>query len=147
VEGSKKWEFFGETIKFPLECQPSSASDCPAEVLETLTMQKGDVLYVPRGHWHSVVAESGQSLHLTVGIYNQTRYDFLQWLASLARFDPMMRSNFLNQTGRTTIEESILATRCFIDELLINNAKLLDDYKEHRESINCSRHEFRINLT
>jgi ribosomal protein L16 Arg81 hydroxylase len=31
-------------------------------------LQPGDLLYLPRGHWHQAVASQEQSLHLTLGI-------------------------------------------------------------------------------
>lgn len=43
-------------------------------------LNKGDVLYLPRGHWHNVVLCDEMSLHLTLGMFIPTGIDFLVWL-------------------------------------------------------------------
>lgn len=61
LEGSKDWRFYGEPIPGPaLTRKPDQL---PAEISATLTMQPGDVLYVPAGQTHQCTAH-GYSMHL-----------------------------------------------------------------------------------
>jgi ribosomal protein L16 Arg81 hydroxylase len=53
LQGHKKWQVQLTQTKEPyLECM----------------LSPGDLLYIPRGHWHFAVASKEQSLHLTLGI-------------------------------------------------------------------------------
>jgi ribosomal protein L16 Arg81 hydroxylase len=84
IEGSKKWRVFGESFRFPLEkhCRTTQFSDTPAGTpYLDVTLNTGDVLYIPRGHWHDAVACEEPSLHLTLGITCRTGLDWITWLA------------------------------------------------------------------
>ncbi|WP_235526571.1 JmjC domain-containing protein [Nostoc piscinale] len=57
---------------------PSSKQQQPqAPPYLECVLQAGDLLYIPRGHWHHAVACEQPSLHLTVGIECQTGLDWL----------------------------------------------------------------------
>ncbi|MGQ3045204.1 MAG: JmjC domain-containing protein [Niveispirillum sp.] len=48
-------------------------------------MTPGDLLYLPRGEVHAAVPEEQPSMHLTIGIAEQTGVDFIAWLATKAK--------------------------------------------------------------
>jgi len=81
IEGDKKWFVFHETLSYPTPEMKSSSQLPPKDppYLECI-LKAGDVLYIPRGHWHYAVACEDPSLHLTVGIECQTGLDWLGWL-------------------------------------------------------------------
>ncbi|NJR48829.1 MAG: transcription factor jumonji jmjC domain-containing protein [Leptolyngbyaceae cyanobacterium CSU_1_3] len=81
VAGEKKWFVYRETVLYPTSEMPSSKQNQPTEppYLECL-LKPGDLLYIPRGHWHYAIASEQSSLHLTVGIEGQTGLDWLGWL-------------------------------------------------------------------
>lgn len=56
-------------------------------------MSPGDVLYIPRGHWHYAVALDQPSLHLTLGVHNKTGIDFIEWMVSELRKQAEWRQN------------------------------------------------------
>ena len=56
-------------------------------------LEKGDVLYVPRGHWHYAIAEDSVSLHVTVGITCRKGLAFLDWLSGELASEPVWRRN------------------------------------------------------
>jgi hypothetical protein len=81
IEGSKQWYVFDDTIKYPLPGQKSTGFSAPTEQpYLSCTLHPGDVLYIPRGHWHYAIACESPSLHLTVGIHPKTGIDLLEWL-------------------------------------------------------------------
>ncbi|NER96127.1 MAG: cupin [Symploca sp. SIO1B1] len=83
VDGSKKWQVFQDTMKYPLPEQKSSVLVPPEGEPElSCILNPGDVLYIPRGYWHYALALEQPSLHLTLGIHCQTGIDFLEWLVS-----------------------------------------------------------------
>nr|WP_326813400.1 cupin domain-containing protein [Streptomyces scopuliridis] len=59
-----------------------------------LVLRPGDLLYLPRGWWHSVAASEGEhSLHLTFGIQTTTGAQLLSWLADDLRRHDVLRED------------------------------------------------------
>lgn len=96
VEGRKSWKVFEPTFPHPLERHARHRGKGPEDAVPYLecTMDVGDVLYIPRGHWHYAMAET-PSMHLTLGAQPRTQAEFLQWLATqVADNDSGMRRDF-----------------------------------------------------
>lgn len=94
IEGEKQWFVYSETIPYPLS-ESRSRDRLPPESPPYLecTLKAGDLLYIPRGHWHYALAGDRASLHLTVGIDCQTGLDWWEWIARELREDPQWRQN------------------------------------------------------
>ncbi len=130
IEGNKEWYVFSDTLKYPLTEQ-KSASETPPEGEPYLkcTLTPGDVLYIPRGHWHYAVALDQPSLHLTLGIHCQTGVDFLDWLVSELRQNEAWRKSLPLRFDAAPLDQSI------------NN--LIENFKEYltnsdiQERYNC----------
>ncbi|MGB7060607.1 MAG: cupin domain-containing protein [Geitlerinemataceae cyanobacterium] len=81
IDGSKEWNVFTDTLKYPLKTDKSSQLQPPAESpYLNCVLEPGDVLYIPRGHWHYALALDRPSLHLTLGIHGKTGIDVLEWI-------------------------------------------------------------------
>ncbi len=81
VEGSKQWPVYNETFKYPLSNQKSASLTSPEEESYlSCVLHPGDVLYIPRGHWHYAVTQDEPFIHLTLGIHCKTGVDLLEWL-------------------------------------------------------------------
>lgn len=79
--GKKKWEIYEANLEAPVFNMKKHSKDKPDyEPYISKTLENGDFLYVPRGHWHCPIAIEETSLHLTIGIKSRTGLDFLQWL-------------------------------------------------------------------
>jgi ribosomal protein L16 Arg81 hydroxylase len=76
--GRKRWRLYGSRVVLPLDDDtagtPSTAS---GELREDLTLEPGDVLYVPRGVLHEVHAIDGPSAHLTLSMHVYRIMDLL----------------------------------------------------------------------
>ena len=88
VEGRKQWRVFEPTLeKAPLQSMEYNLADCQPPDPEKdapycdCTLDVGDVLYIPRGHWHYAVAET-PSIHLTVGLSPTSGIDLLNWITA-----------------------------------------------------------------
>lgn len=108
--GRKVWKVFEPTRRFPLDRDPSDQKKRYAKPTEgeyvTCELTPGDVLYIPRGHWHYAVS-SESCIHLTVSFNNRSGIDFLQFLANEWREnDDFLRQDF--PLGRI---ESLLGDR------------------------------------
>jgi len=81
LRGVKHWRTFGVPEPFPTKSmQMGSPPPCEWEG----RMTPGDLLYLPRGEVHAAVPEEQPSMHLTIGIAEQTGVDFIAWLATKA---------------------------------------------------------------
>lgn len=92
IDGAKRWKLHRPTRTAPMykdtEQPDPPAGDPDAE----LVLNPGDVLYLPRGWWHSVTTEGdAPSLHLTFGIQTVTGAMMLGWLADDIRSREILR--------------------------------------------------------
>lgn len=101
IDGEKEWLIFPETIASPVSSMRSADQIPPDEppYLQCI-LKPGDILYIPRGHWHYAIAcgnqsseEYSPSLHLTLGIDCQTGLDWLNWLGEELQENAEWRSN------------------------------------------------------
>jgi len=77
--GRKRWRIFPPTLPLPLTYQTHDRSGhkCPTEPAMELTMEEGDVFYLPRGWWHHVIPLDEGSFHVSVGCYLPTMFDYI----------------------------------------------------------------------
>ena len=95
TSGTKHWKVFEPTRKFPLDSDSLPKGDPPdSDPYLECDMAVGDVLYIPRGHWHYALA-SEPSVHLTVSNAQRSGIDFLVWLTEqLRNNDEFLREDF-----------------------------------------------------
>ncbi|WP_158894327.1 cupin domain-containing protein [Amycolatopsis anabasis] len=93
VAGRKRWRMHGPTRPAPLHRDVELPPQPPAEPIDDFVLEDGDVLYVPRGHWHDVTSLGELSLHLTVGFSPATGADLVTWLADQLRSSVRFRQD------------------------------------------------------
>lgn len=95
IDGEKEWFVFEPSTIAPT-ATTRSPDDLPPDAPPYLntTLAPGDVLYIPRGHWHYALAGGDRpSLHLTIGIDCETGLDWLAWLGTVLADEPDWRRN------------------------------------------------------
>ena len=81
IDGQKEWFVFEDTVKYPYRNEKSKFYTPPTDAPYIHTVLKpGDLLYIPRGHWHYAIAREQPSLHITLGIRCFNGLDALKWL-------------------------------------------------------------------
>ncbi|WP_439940038.1 cupin domain-containing protein [Streptomyces sp. BBFR115] len=94
IDGAKRWKLYGPTRTAPMYKDTDEPEPPPSQPLTELVLLPGDLLYLPRGWWHSVAASEGEhSLHLTFGIQTSTGAQLLSWLADDLRRHPVLRED------------------------------------------------------
>jgi ribosomal protein L16 Arg81 hydroxylase len=82
--GRKRWILHKPTLELPLYTQQSRDYEhlypCPSEPYMDVILEEGDILYVPRGWWHSPVPIGEGSFHLAVGTFPAFAVDYLGWV-------------------------------------------------------------------
>lgn len=131
VEGRKRWKLYAAAVELPLRTQRNDEElhDADVPILD-VTLEAGDMLYVPRGVPHRAEALDEDSLHLTfIPVWN-TWYDVLERLIEVtARSNINLRHSYDPNRALESADELIelLATdttiqRCF-DELATDFAQ------------------------
>lgn len=92
LAGRKSWRVYGPTREAPLHVDVVHDVDPPDWEPAAFELAAGDVLHVPRGHWHAAAASTGQpSLHLTCGLATRTGVDLLRWVVDELRAYEVVR--------------------------------------------------------
>ncbi|KKD38262.1 cupin domain-containing protein [Limnoraphis robusta] len=110
ISGHKHWRVFSSTFEFPLSKHRSSLFDPPTtEPYVDQVLKPGDLLYIPRGHWHYAIAVDQPSLHLTLGVDCQTGIDFAEWLTEELQQNPLWRKSLplLTSTHRQACHQQL----------------------------------------
>lgn len=79
IEGKKTWSLYGSAEECPLlgTFQPVIPVSVLPPLEQTVELQAGDLLYLPRGHIHDAATTDEHSMHITIGIYPTQWLDLL----------------------------------------------------------------------
>jgi hypothetical protein len=78
VAGSKDWTLYDTQVELPLRGQGFDPQrHTPGAATREFTIKPGDVLYCPRGLFHSARATDEVSLHVTLGLIGKTWADVM----------------------------------------------------------------------
>jgi hypothetical protein len=82
LHGTKSWTIYAPRDTLPTKrCAGVLANDAVGDVVMSVRLQPGDVLYLPRGFPHDAKSEDDVSLHLTLGVFATTWSDLLTSIA------------------------------------------------------------------
>ncbi|WP_327683858.1 JmjC domain-containing protein [Kitasatospora sp. NBC_00458] len=91
-QGAKRWRLWEPTRTAPTYRDVESPKEPGGEPIADIVLGPGDVLYLPRGWWHTVTADQGtESLHLTFGLVTHTGAGIISWLADQMHADDVVR--------------------------------------------------------
>ena len=100
-EGRKEWTISEVRVDRPLDAvkmEPAvraaslgRRAEAAARPGLRFTVVPGDVVYVPRGQFHTARTPAGRSLHVTFGIRQLSGFDVVELLAAEALADPLLR--------------------------------------------------------
>jgi hypothetical protein len=84
--GSKRWSLGARAADAPMPFQVHArlTRNDGEDGTTRLVLQRGDVLYMPRGQAHEAATEDDLSAHLTIGLYPKTYLDMIVTAAAIA---------------------------------------------------------------
>jgi ribosomal protein L16 Arg81 hydroxylase len=113
IHGRKYWRVYGITQPSPLRIgvgmDTSGETERPSEPTWEGMIEEGDVLYLPRGCWHSAQGNAGPTLHLTVGLINPTGADYLAWVSKGLLANDLFRMDLPDLHGLDVRAEHVAA--------------------------------------
>lgn len=96
IAGSKIWRLHHEVCQNPIQKvefdKPSEERKPETDAFTDITMQPGDVLYLPRGQWHYPMPTDEHSLHLTITIPSTFKFQSMRWLMKRLEEDSAFHS-------------------------------------------------------
>lgn len=94
LDGAKRWKLYGPTRTSPMHQDVAEPDPPPEQPAAEFVLTAGDMLYLPRGWWHSVSASEGiRSLHLTFGLTTVTGSHLVTWLSEVLRREEAFRAD------------------------------------------------------
>ena len=81
IKGSKTWRFYDTGENIPTQKQPFSQEP---KLIKELTMQAGDLLYMPRGAVHEAFSSEEATIHVNFSIKPRYGFHLIEELAQLA---------------------------------------------------------------
>lgn len=120
--GTKTWNIYEPSVELPLTSQAFKPEGFePGKLIETIELQPGDMLYVPRGVTHDAIATETLSLHITTGLMAKRWIELLiEAVAEQGLTDPAFRKTlppgFANDGFDT--EEAFATFRALLDKVV-----------------------------
>lgn len=128
VEGSKQWHVHHPSQVTPLlgSFQPIFSEEHLGEPIESVRLEAGDLLYIPRGFVHHAETTETSSLHLTLGIYPAQWFDLIVTALTAVsmkdeRFRKALPIGFLDQED---LKSSLKTQMYDLIEHLMNNFQI-----------------------
>ncbi|NUQ05108.1 MAG: hypothetical protein HUU31_14580 [Anaerolineae bacterium] len=96
IYGKKCWHLFDTPVGVPDESTPYHqrvGTGHMSSPTTSVVLESGDFLYIPRGMVHEASTSDETSLHVTLGIYTYTWFDFFQETLRICREDSRFRQS------------------------------------------------------
>lgn len=133
VDGCKRWALYGPTEASPTRRAPGAEASPPRTDPELIVLEPGDVLYLPRGHWHAAVGLGGPTLHLTIGLTRKTGSDLIHWLADEVLAQEIGRADLPFEAGDVAVGERL--ARLLAELSTRDPQELARRYRRHVEAV------------
>ncbi|MEO8239240.1 MAG: cupin domain-containing protein [Flavobacterium sp.] len=106
LAGTKTWELYEYSKEvYPLKNSINHTLPENTSCIK-ITLQPGDMIYMPRGVSHKVYTNDEPSLHLTISLFPQTFVDLFELMhTTLKNNDSNFRKNITKQTSVTEIKK------------------------------------------
>lgn len=97
--GRKRWILKKPNFEFPLYMQQGKdlpEVKEPEDIYMDITLEAGDILYIPRGWWHDPLPLGEETFHLAVATFPPTGFEYMRWLQNSMPNILACRKNFSN---------------------------------------------------
>jgi ribosomal protein L16 Arg81 hydroxylase len=107
ISGRKNWKLYGFIESYPVRIGPSIKTEIHNTPIWEGILEQGDMLYLPRGIWHSAEAFKEPAMHVSIGMTNPLAYDYLIWLVNNLKAFELVRMDIPRLNGEKEEKEFI----------------------------------------
>ncbi|WUR11427.1 cupin domain-containing protein [[Empedobacter] haloabium] len=149
--GRKRWLVYEPTFPLPLSGQTSlhHKHECPPQPVIDEILHAGDVLYIPRGWWHTAIPLQEETFHVAIGTHPHTVADYVTWAVKhlLPQQLSCRRAVRHDSTGQQTIAQAReeLCAALFSEDSFAQYVRHQVDVERVASPFNVAR-EFRASL-
>jgi hypothetical protein len=93
LQGRKNWKFAPGVLRAPLERDRDINKISDDAEFSSATLERGDLLYLPRGYWHDVRVVEPVSMHLTFAVNPPTGADYLKFMSEYLKSEELVRAD------------------------------------------------------
>ncbi|GAA0726297.1 cupin domain-containing protein [Aquimarina litoralis] len=151
-EGSKHWRIYDEPIPLADKTIPfDKETFVPGKVIDEFTLDKGDVLYIPRGIVHDAYCTDENSGHITTGIVGKTWAEHLaEVLIEKSKNNLPLRKftkfHLMDGKEKSKELEEIKQVVTALIENLQHDEEILDDFYSRQKAIAQGQLKQMINI-
>ncbi|QDQ82229.1 hypothetical protein FNZ07_13085 (plasmid) [Paraburkholderia megapolitana] len=128
IQGQKRWQLHEPSVISPMKDIHGTLPPPTTPPVWDRIIAPGDVLYLPRGWWHTPIPINEPCMHISFGFRRRTAMDFFRWLSPYVAESPVWRQN-LTRDKLPPVESQLEALRSALKQLL-DEPNLLDRYLE-----------------
>lgn len=148
--GEKVWRIYDGRADGPIN-HPSFKKSGPefekmvGELAEEVTLQPGDLLYLPRGVYHDALASDNGAVHIAYGVTMPKYLDLLPLLWEAAVHSSLMRSDMPVKPGPLALEKALSNMGKELNKTINSNAfrnaaqQTLDVYSPKRQDYDIDK--------
>tara|TARA_B110000259_G_C13976339_1_gene386881 strand:- start:165 stop:1382 length:1218 start_codon:yes stop_codon:yes gene_type:complete len=143
VAGKKHWKIYDDEYKTPLvnSFQPIFNRE-QLKGLKEITLNAGDMIYIPRGVPHEAYTTDDSSLHLTIGVYPTQWLDVIsKSLQNFAQTDSSLRDSL--PIGYLSNKEDLKSISTMIEKISENLFKEISNEQNLMGALQLLSEEFR----
>lgn len=132
VEGEKVWHVYEARADNPVHPVPPGDEAekwliaSRGKLLLEITMQPGDILYLPRGQYHDAITGASASLHVTFGLEPATGLSLFSLLESLAGRDSRFRAYLPDASQEHLLREHLAQLGKLLQQMITSPTFALD---------------------
>jgi len=149
VEGTKAWNIYQGRAEYPINhpmfqrLGQAHHDHARGAIAMEVTMEPGDLLYIPRGQYHDALASSEGSIHVTMSTSMPIGLELITILFEAAISDPLFREN-LPRLG----DDAVLAAQVakIADRLaeIAKSPEAMKNFAAFRRSYHYPRGDFAL---
>ncbi|MBK7902446.1 MAG: cupin [Proteobacteria bacterium] len=139
AEGEKVWRVYESRADAPVLPLPPGdeiekwLSESRGRLLFEVTMQPGDILYLPRGQYHDALTGSQASLHVTFGVSPATGLSLFKLLESAVTPEPAFRAYLPDARKEAELRERLGTLADRLKAVITSSAFAIDVLNHQRD--------------
>lgn len=140
ITGTKEWQLYHAPIALPSHLRDQNIGRHELdEPSLTVTLQPGDLLYIPRGIVHQATSQDTTSIHASLGLYPTFAYELLEELVTLAQADPAFRQAIPHGFSSPDQQQAFCEQFQVLSQSLISKTKTEELVEKKYEVFRCDR--------